>query len=420
MMTEVYYYLAVILISLGSIFYAYTKISIYDRSWLNCLTVVLGFSILTTYIFEIIRILYVGSAGYSPLGLLFCYMLTPAYFWGLAFAYMHIKVRPISFDALAKEPTSTRIVAYALLILAWVMFLPVLISLSRYITDPRAIYTHIKETEIGSLFFLSSAIARVSLIVFLIKRNRGRIETFFFCIAASANVVMHGSQGQIISLIAIAIFMSVYVNQKRYRFWTIAGVAVGAAIFMTASLFLLFNARNTTQTFSTLASYSDYVGDSAILIDKEYTPHFGWITIEDNLIGRLPRILYPEKPKVFGLTSVSAQVRPYAYALGYFPGFLFGEETADFGLFALPVVLIEGFFAGLVMKSCRETLKRKRSIFAAIVFMYFTGGALLSLGLGSTLLEQTVMAAFIQFAASIRLLRPRRISPPGEAISPLA
>jgi hypothetical protein len=420
MTTDAWLYVPIILLSLITLSLAYAKVSLFDKSWLNCITVPVGFSVLTTYLFEIIRIPYFGHAGYSFLSLLFCYSLTPAYFWGLASAYTHIKVHPISFDALVKEPPSTRFVAYILLVLAWIMFLPVLVSLSKYITDPRAIYTHIKETEIGSLFFLSSAIARVSLVVFLIKRSRGRIETLFFCIAASANVVMHGSQGQIISLIAIAIFVSVYVNHKQYRFWTIAGAAVGAAVFMTASLFLLFNARNATQTVSTLASYSDYVGNSAALIDREYTPHFGWITIEDNLVGRLPRILYPEKPRLFGLTSVSAQIRPAAYALGYFPGFLFGEETADFGLFAVPVVLIEGFFAGLVMKSCRDTLKNKRSIFAAIVFMYFTGGALLSLGLGSTFLEQTVLAAFIQFAASIRLLRQRRSSSPERAISPVA
>ena len=58
------------------------------------------------------------------------------------------------------------------------------------------------------------------------------------------------------------------------------------------------------------------------------------------------------------------------------------------------------------MKSCRETLRHKRSIFAAVVFLYFAGGALLSLGLGSTLLEQTVLAILIQLSASVRLLRP--------------
>jgi hypothetical protein len=404
MTIDLWFYPSVIFLSLISLLFAYVKISIHDQSWLNCLTVPLGFVILTAYLFETIRIVGSGHAGYSVLALLFCYSLAPAYYWGLTYAYTHVRTIPLGMRH--GVPSNARLIAYLLLLSAWVIFLPILISFAKYASNPREIYVHIKETQLGSFYFMSSALARLGLITFLIVPARKWLETLLFCTAAIANVVMHGSQGQMVSLIAIGIFMSVYVARKQAPFWAIILMAAVAAAFVVASAFLLFRVGSNQQALTTIASYSDYVSNSAALIDRNYLPHFGWITMEDNILSHLPRILLPEKPKMFGLLSISAQVRPYAASLGYYPGFLYGEECADFGLFAPMAVLIEGFFAGLVMRSCRETLAQDRNLFAAVVFLYFCGGNLINLGLGSTFIDQVLLVTAVQLAASVRMFAP--------------
>lgn len=406
MITDAWLYVPFILLSLTVLLLAYAKISLFDKSWLNCITVPVGFSVLTTYLFEIIRITYFGHAGYSFLSLLFCYSLTPAYFWGLAAAYSHIRVHPVELEKKLAAPPNLRLVSYLSLAAAWLMFIPVIIRLAQYGLNPRSIYTHIGETDLGTIYFLSSALARVSLIAFILIPGRSRVETVIFCGLAIANVVMHGSQGQIISLIAIGIFLSVYVTGKRFRFWTVFAMPLVAASFLAASMYFLFSVGSTRQAMETISAYSDYVGDSAALIDRGYAPQLGWVTLQDNLIAHVPRLLWADKPQIFGLISVSASVRPFEAAMGYYPAFLFGEECADFGLFALPVVLIEGFFAGLIMRACGSTLQQRRSPFATILFLYFSGGALLSLGVGSTFIDQCVLAIIIHYASSIRLFDP--------------
>lgn len=419
MLPDSWLYPPAILFSVTLVLLAYAKVSRFDRSWLNCLTVPVGFSVLTTYLFEIGRILYFEHAGYSVLGLVFCYSLTPAYFWGIAAAYTRLHVRAFDFTIGRSGPLNLRLVAYALLGLAWVMFVPVLMTLAPYGLNPRAIYAHIGETQLGSLYFASSALARLGLICFFLVPSRSRFETALFCVGAVANVILHGSQGQIISVIAIGLFLAVYVAEKKFRLWTIMAMVVMAVIFVTISLLFLFGVKNSEQAFTTVASYSDYVGNSAALIDRQYFPQWGWITLQDNIIGHIPRLFWPEKPSIFGMISVSASVRPYEATLGYYPAFLFGEECADFGLLALPVILLEGAFAGLIMRACRNTLLQRKSPFAAILFLYFSGGALLSLGIGSTFIDQLILAVAVQFVSSIRLFPSPHRATASEKAAPI-
>lgn len=430
MIDESALYLGVIALSLVVLLLAYVKVSLRDESWINGFSFVMGPWIVAVYVLEAVRIASSGSAGYTPFALIFVYTMIPLYYWSMAFGYTAVRVRPLQLFG-PGGTVNARAVAYALQALAWLTLLPVLVAMTPYLSSPRAVYVHVHFTNLGLFFLISSLLARLGLIAFLVVPRRSFLETFAYVSLALVNVVMHGSQGQIVSALSILLLMRVYVRHKPIGFGSLVLLVLAGLVLLMGFMTYLANpeflsqqwvpdAGTIRQGFVSLGAYSDYVSDTARLIDLQPPPRLGVVTFESNFLTLIPRALWATKPVVFGLMSVSAQVRPLEFLKGYFPAFVFGEEVSDFGVFALAVVMVEGFFAGLMMNACRRSLNGTPSIFSATTYLYFASIPLLTTGMGSTLIAQMIVGGAADLLARVRFFprAERAMSLPASQATP--
>src|SRR4029077_9354143 len=120
----------------------------------------------------------------------------------LAFVYAYIRTG----DKVVRVPGASSysnfgVVSLLCLSIGLLLYIPVLIQFSEFIFDPRQIYTQTR-TGFGIRAFASSTLAYLAVILILFSK-RSKTVKIFTILLATGLLSLHGSKGQVLSVISI-------------------------------------------------------------------------------------------------------------------------------------------------------------------------------------------------------------------------
>jgi hypothetical protein len=304
--------------------------------------------------------------------------------------------------------------SFFLLGLSVLLYAPVLLQFPEYLLDPRQIYAHTR-TGFGINFYISSAFAYLAVILIAFS-GRSRAVKALVILAAGVVISLHGSKGQILSLVLLLALFEVYVRRRQLKFWPSLLLGLSLSFFTL----LLFAATMTlggspVEVLEEISQYSDYTRNAMLLIDSHFPMQYGRLTLEGQIIGRIPRLLMPNKPKNFGALYLDDQFYPeYMDADAGAPDFGIGVQYADFGVFAILYLAVFAMLRGWLARVFVDRLRHSCHPADFSLVAFFAGLSLFPVGgVGWLLPEALAVGAFLCFASRIgadKLYRERWVS----------
>ena len=320
----------VISFSLSIIILLYIYISKKDNSFVNVLTPIF-ITLLARYILELV---YYQSFGMS--GSLFAYFYNYAVntidfaCFSLAYVLFPKKVIKIRIFEHTDHVNHNSLIPYLFLILSCLLFLPIIIKFYDIILSPREIYLSTRKGY-GYSFYLSSTLLYLSLILFQFKKPSFKGERLIADLIIIILLLLHGSKGQILLFLFIIILYNIYimgrnVNLKTFIKWSFCICAVVLSLF-----YITFPEYQREDLLLSMALFSNYDRNAMMVIDSDIEPQYGRLTMENELYCRIPRPLYPGKPKDFGTFYLAKKFYPAWFDLEQgSPAFGYGTQYADF------------------------------------------------------------------------------------------
>lgn len=377
---------------------AYCFFSVKTKSWLNILTPAFLLGIPTIYLFEIMH-LYVDTEPGSDLGYLVVYLIytLPV----LAFVLSYLYIRPLSCATnVASVNKNTTAVSLGFLVVAVLLYLPIMVQFAGDLFNPRAIYTATR-SGFGVSYYGSAVASYIFLILVLFNTMLGwRLKTLalIFCMVFA---YLHGSKGQILTVIFIAMLYRIVSSSSRVKFWTMAVLAIAFGLLGMVTFYSMTKGIEPEQLLMVMANYSDYNRNAVMLIDSDRYLQWGRIFFEDNVFSRVPRALYPDKPKDFGSFSLALEYFPSSfYRDEGVPSFGVGVMYADFGILAVVINTLWGAFSGIVSRTLMARLRLYRNPADFVLLCFFCGVVLIPVGTGNLLPENFVLACMVYWMAS--------------------
>jgi hypothetical protein len=311
----------VLMVSLIVSLYAYVVVSKRDGSYLNVMT----------------PAFITGIPAYYLLPMFFAHVFgTEASTYAYTYVYTTLAVQNVAFAYAYTRPTRKVLrlpfhfsyanfdrLSFAFLGLAIVMFAPILLQFPEYILDPRQLYTHTR-TGFGINFYVSSTLAYLAVILIQFSGRALWVKGFVIVLAAAV-LSLHGSKGQLLSLVLLVAFFEAYVRKRKLNLLSALFAGVGVSFF----LFLTFAATMTlgdtpADAVEAISRYSDYTRNAVLVIDTHFPLQYGRLTLEGQTIGRIPRFLMPNKPKDYGGIYLDEQFYPGSVDLD--------QGSPDFGI----------------------------------------------------------------------------------------
>jgi hypothetical protein len=379
-------------------------ISRHEKTWINWYTLPVAGALATLYILPAVFLWNFGTQA-SYYAFLFCYA---AYgFISLATAMGYLFLSPIRLTRLGRtQGSDVRGLPWVLLVLAFFLYFPILLQFRDLLLQPREIYIRTR-TGYGINFFGSTFLINLAFITYLFKQRKNVIGAAVLMAICAALVYLHGSKGQLIVMAFTGILYLVYVKGVKVKLASAVLVAIPAGMFVGLIFFAFGNATSVGELGLQMANYSNYTANAMIVIDdSSSTKYLGQLEAEDEFYSRVPRVLFPNKPKDFG---------SFRLALKYFPGWFYndtgspafgiGEQYADFGPFSIVVLCLGGLIQGWFARSAVYWVRSQPSAGAFIVLLFFAGIAILPLGTGYLLPESLLAAEITSFLTSGRLHR---------------
>ena len=377
---------------------AYVQVSKRDGSYLNVMT----------------PAFVIGIPAYYLLPLFFTHVFgTKASPYAYVYVYATLAVQNVAFAYAYTRPTRRLIrlpfrysygnfdqLSFAFLGLSVLMYAPVLLQFPEYLLDPRQIYTHTR-TGFGVNFYISSTLAYLAVILIQFS-GRSRWVKGFVILVAAAVLSLHGSKGQMLSLVLLFALFEVYVGRRKLRLLPSLFAGVGLSFL----LFLLFAATmalgdSPAEALEAISQYSDYTQNAMLLIDSHFPLQYGRLTMEAQIIGRIPRLLMPNKPRNFGGLYLDDVFYPEAMdADAGPPDFGVGVQYADFGALAIVYLAVFAMLRGWLARVfvSRLSYSRHPSDFVLVAFLaeisLFPVGAV-----GWLLPEALTVAFFLRFVS---------------------
>lgn len=377
---------------------AYCFFSLKTKSWLNILTPAFLLNIPTMYLFELMH-MYVYREPGSDLGYFVVYLIHTLPIIAFVLAYLYI--RPLSFATnFASVSKNTTIVSLAFLVAAVLLYLPVMLQFSSDLFNPRAIYTATR-TGFGVSYYGSIVASYIFLILVLFNAAwswRLKLLALLFCMVFA---YLHGSKGQILTMIFIAMLYYIVTSTRPVKFWVVAVLATLFGALGMVTFYSMTKGIEPEELMMVMANYSDYNRNAVMLVDSEKYLQWGRIFFEDNFFSRIPRALYPDKPKDYGSFSLALEYFPSSfYRDEGVPSFGVGVMYADFGILAVLMNTVWGIFSGIVCRTLMARLRIYRNPADFVLLCFFCGAILIPLGLGNLLPEHFVLALVVYFIAS--------------------
>jgi hypothetical protein len=385
----------------------YIYVSLREGSYINVLTPTFAFLVPADYLLECYHLWLYGPSA-SPFAYALIYACYAATFGAFALGYTKTAMPALRVPFTAPQSAGSRLAPYLVLAAAVALYWPVLSEFQGSLTNPRQIYEQTR-SGYGVYFFLSTALCYLALVLLLFKRRLGKFELAAFSLVCLVFLWLHGSKNQMLQLLFILAIYWVYVRQKRVALvrFAIFGTflaTVGAGLFLLTNPAIVLNHEG----LEGVASYSDYTRNGMLLIDSDLGPLYGRLTLEQEIYSRIPRPLFPDKPNDFGALYLAEHFFPYEFQRGQgAPAFSFGPSIADFGPLALPILLIENFLCGMLLKIFMNGLRRYNDPGSFMLVLVASGLSLIPVSVAFLLPESIALAVVVNILHSLRA-RPRR------------
>jgi hypothetical protein len=235
-------------------------------------------------------------------------------------------------------------------------------------TNPREVYT---ETRLG--YGLIYFLGHIFVILFFILTSYWSKNIIIPAVLSIFLSYPLGTKTYVLQILVISLYMYVFMEGKKISFVKFTTIALTFLI----SLFLAFIVMTPYVTINHLSTmlydflnYSDYSRNFMLLLKYLKGFYFGQITLENNLFSLIPRMLFPDKPKIFGVFRLALEFYP-SWTLGFTgaPSFgVFGGVFADFGWLSLLIIIFNATLSGFVIGILENTLEYRRNI---IIFFYY-------------------------------------------------
>jgi hypothetical protein len=376
-----------------------------QKSYVNALTPVFLIGVPSLYILELLYIYYNGSSA-TVEAYWFVYLAYALSSVITAFVLIRVKVpkilteyRPPAYDV--------KYAPYMLLIVSFLLYLPILLEFAQYITNPRNIY-YLTRTGYGLNSFASSLASNFAFILILFKKRSCRMERIGFFILCAIQGLLHGSKGQVITIVFIWLLHYVYIQNKRVRIMRFVFASVIFSFVLTGLFYFLSTDPDlaASSLLRNLSGYSDYSRNAMMVIDNDLPPLWGKLNFEDAVYSRIPRVLFPDKPKDFGTFYLAKLYFPEWFAADTgSPAFGVGVVYADFKSASLLYLVITSFVSAWLLKIFISRSERFHDPGDFIMLLFLSGVVLIPLGVGYLLPEHFLLAVVISFMLRLRLFR---------------
>jgi hypothetical protein len=388
-----------VFISLAASLAAYWLVARREHSFLNIMTPDYLVAIPATYILPIIYVHLFGQEGST---FAFVYVYATMAVENLVFALVYIRrsnktiALPFRFSYRNFLP-----LAIVFLVLAFLLYLPILMQFPELLLDPRQIYAHTR-VGYGSYFFVSATLADLSVIFALFSKQSWRIKA---ALIGGALIVLslHGSKGQVLAVFLLWALYEVYARRRKVRFFY-AAVAILAMAILIIGLFIATAglAETAADAIEGVAGYSDYTRNAMLVIDQKFPLQYGRITLEGNLYALVPRTLFPDKPKNFGPFRLAEEYHPKAFdSEEGAPAFGIGIQYADFGLFAIVYLAAFAAFRGWLARTFVDRLRQTNHPGDFVMVAFLAGMSLFPVGTGWLLPETIALVFVVRFLSSM-------------------
>ncbi len=397
--------IVIILGSLAVAIAAYVMIAMKDKSYFNVLTPLYFTFIPGYYILELVHIYLFGYSGDTST-YLFCYTVYGLYFLFLALAYTRFPSYRVKLPFNADH--NIRFLPYVVLGLSVLVYLPVLIEFREFIFEPRQIYIRTR-IGYGHMFFVSTMLTYLAFIICLFKKRTFMGEKLLFFGVCALLCLLHGSKGQVVQLIFMAMMYRVFVQGRRAKLSTTVSYAVAFSLSLT-TLFYFFSSKGPegAAAFATgMVGYSDYNRNAMMLIEDNPDLYYGKLTLETALYSRVPRVLYPAKPTDWGTFALAKTYYPvwHEKATGS-PSFgIIGVPYADFGKMSMIYLLVWSVAIGIMLRIFVVRVKKYKNPSDFIMILFLCGVPILPGGMTYLLPEHLVMAILMALVLRLRMTR---------------
>jgi hypothetical protein len=386
----------VLLLSLFVSLGTYVFLSRREGSYLNILT--LGFitSVPSNYLLPLFFTRVFGTEA-SPYAFIYIYVTIAAV--NVVFVYAYTRpLRKLFRLPFRYSYHNFDVLAFGFLAVALLMYLPVLLQFPEYLLSPRQIYEHTR-TGFGINFYISSTFAYLAVILVLFSGRSRRVKGLVV-LASAAVLALHGSKGQMLTLVCLIALFEVYVRGRKLKFFPslIAAVALGFfVILMFAATMSLSDSP--IEVLEEVSQYSDYTRNAMLVIDSHFPLQYGRLAVESQVIGRIPRLLMPNKPKSFGGAYLDEQFYPESMdADAGAPDFGIGVQYADFGALAIVYLAAFAMLGGWLARVFLVRLRQSHHPADFLLFAFFAGVSIFPIGgVGWLLPEAVIGAVFLRF-----------------------
>jgi oligosaccharide repeat unit polymerase len=388
----------VMLLSLVATVGAYLFVSRRENSYVNIMTPALVINIPAYYVLPSLynRLFGAGASAYA-----YFYVYATLATESVVFAYFYTRprTRPIRLPFVYSY-RNFWFFSVAFIILAGLLFVPVLLEFREYIFDPRRIYEQTR-TGFGGSFYLSSTAAYLATILALFS-DRSRIKKAVIVLASALVLFLHGSKGQVLDLIMLVVLFEIYLHHRKLKVLPALMAGLGIAMAIIGLFAATMVLGGPMEALETISQYSDYTRNAMLVIDSDLPRQYGRLTWESNVLALVPRAIMPDKPKDFGAFYLDAEFYPSSLEQDQgAPAFGIGVQYADFGNLAIVYLGLFAALTGWLARVFVNRLRRTRHPADFVLVAFFAGISLFPIGSGWPLAETLLVVLCLRFASRI-------------------
>jgi len=388
----------VLIVSLAVFVRAYLFVCKREGSYINILTPSFIISVPAYYLLPLVYTAWFGTEA-SPYAYIYIYVTLAVE--SVVFAYFYTRPRTAIFRLpFAYAHNNFGRLGLAFLAFAMLLYAPVLLQFSDLILDPRRIY-ELTRTGFGANFYISSSLAYLAVILILFSKQ-SRVVKGFVVLVSAVVLSLHGSKGQVLSLLFLIIIFEIYVKGRRLKLVPALIVGAGLTIVAIGAFVATMSLDGPLGALESISQYSDYTRNAMLVIDSNIPRQYGRLTLESNIVSLIPRALMPSKPKNFGPMYLDEQFYPESLDQDAgSPAFGVGVQYADFGVLAIVYLALFAALRGWLAYIFVRRLKLTRHPADFIMVAFLADITLFPIGAGWLLPETLLVAIFIRFASCI-------------------
>lgn len=408
---DTYIICAVIILAALLYVFSYAMISSYEKSYFNILVPALFVQAPIYFVLEPLNLYLNGPRG-SLFGYIFVYACYTAGFVFFALGYRFLAPsnwRILQTIVKYRENKESKNLHVVLLIISWGAMFPVLYEYRDLLATPRKIYEATR-TGYGIFFFSSAMLNNLAFIAFLFLKRKSFFGSVVFIFLLLVNVYLHGAKGQFIYILMIYFAYNCYVVGKKMNGRKFI-LSFGGMALLLVSLFTVFAPQRSelVEMAVGISEYSDYSRNGIMVIDSDIPLEFGKMTLDQAVYSRLPRFLYPDKPKDYGVFALAKRFYPEQFENDTgAAAFGVGAIWADFGVFSLLYIILWAVFLGGMTKTFAYNLKESKNMGVFAMLLFLIGIDLMPVGAGYTIVEHFILFLLLA-AATTRRVRSSKI-----------